>query len=131
MDTSALVNVINTDPFLLFFGTFYIIMGLSFIFAKEQWEEFMDLFVKHDAISLFLGIVILPISLSIILFYNNWDPLGSTILMALGYVGVVKAFILLLRPAILQSFVKKEFVQKWMWLDGVSGVTLGAAILVL
>ena len=131
MNIEAFVSLINTDPFLLFFGTFYIVMGLSFIFAKEQWEEFIDLFVQHDAISLFLGIVILPISLSIVLFYNNWEPVGSTILMVLGYMGVIKSLMLLLRPSIMQNIVKKEFVQKWMWLDGLSGVVLGGAMIAL
>ncbi len=127
-----IISLLNADdPFLLFFGSFYMVLGFSFVFAKEQWEEFMGLFIKHDSLSLFLGVLILPISLSIVLFYNIWDPIGSTVLMVLGYMGIIKAFLLLLRPSVLQGMLSKRFVQKWMWLDGVSGVALGASMLFL
>lgn len=120
---------INTDPFLLFFGAFYVILGVSFVLAQAQWKELLTLFVKYDAVSLFLGIIILPISLFIIVFYNNWDSIGSTVLMVIGYLGLVKSIVLLVYPKLLQGFVKKDFVQKWMWLDGLSGVIIGATML--
>ena len=122
---------INTDPFLLFFGSFYLVLGLSCFFARKPWEDFIALFVDNDALSLVMGILILPISLSIIAFYNNWDSLASTILMAIGWLALVKAMILLMRPSLIQGFLKKEFVRKWVWLDGISGILLGAAMLVL
>lgn len=122
---------INTDPFLLFFGSFYLILGLSCFFARKPWEEFIALFVDNDALSLVMGIVILPIGLFIIVFYNNWETLSSIILMALGYIAFFKALILLMRPRIIQAFVRKEFVRQWLWLDGMSGVALGLAILIL
>ena len=89
-------DALNTDPFLLFFGSFYIILGLSFIFAKTQWKEFIALFVEYDALSLFLGVIVLPISLFIIMFYNNWDTIGSIILMVIGYLGFAKSILLLI-----------------------------------
>ena len=122
---------VNTDPFLLFFGTFYIVLGLSCVFAKSHWEDFIELFVKYDAVSLFFGILVLPISLFIIFFYNNWESVGSIILMVLGYMGFVKAVSLLLWPKVLQGLMNKEFVKKWLWLDAISGVALGSAMLVL
>lgn len=124
-------NYINTDPFLLFFGSFYLILGLSCFFARKPWEEFIALFVDNDALSLVMGIVILPIALFIIVFYDNWETLSSIILMALGYIAFFKALALLMRPRIIQAYVRKEFVRKWLWLDGVSGIVLGAAILFL
>ena len=122
---------INDDPFLLFFGSFYLVLGLSCFFARKPWEDFMALFVDNDALSLVMGILILPISLSIIAFYNNWETLASTILMVIGWLAFAKAVVLLMRPGLIQSFVKKDFVRKWLWLDGISGILLGAAMLVL
>jgi len=128
----TLINAVNTnDPFLLFFGSFYLVLGLSCFFARQAWEEFVALFVDNDALSLVMGILILPVSLSIIVFYWNWETLGSTILMAVGFLAFAKALMLLMRPSLLQGFVQKEFVRKWLWLDGVSGITLGLAMLVL
>jgi hypothetical protein len=124
-------NYINTDPFLLFFGSFYLILGVSCFFARKPWEEFIALFVDNDALSLVMGIVILPIALFIIVFYDNWETLSSIVLMALGYIAFFKALVLLMRPRIIQAYVRKEFVRKWLWLDGVSGIVLGAAILFL
>ncbi|MCB1563976.1 MAG: hypothetical protein KDJ75_10415 [Alphaproteobacteria bacterium] len=124
-------DYINTDPFLLFFGSFYLILGFSCFFARKPWEEFIALFVDNDALSLVMGIVILPIALFIIVFYDNWETLSSIVLMALGYIAFFKALILLMRPRIIQAYVRKEFVRKWLWLDGVSGIVLGAAILFL
>ena len=122
---------INQDPFLLFFAGIYMTLGFSCFFARRAWEEFLALFVDNDALSLVMGILILPISLSIIAFYNNWETLGSTILMVAGWLAFLKAVTLLMRPSLIQNFVKKEFVQKWIWLDGVSGIALGAALLLL
>ena len=123
--------LLNTDPFLVFFGSFYIVLGLSVFFAKKPWEEFISLLIQHDALSLILGILVLPISLFIIVFYNNWDGLAPTVLMVIGYIGFVKAVTLLLWPKVFQNFLRTEFVRKWMWLDGVSGIVLGLSMLLL
>ncbi len=122
---------INTDPFLLFFGSFYLVLGLSLFFATKPWKDFAILFIEHDSLNLVMGVLILPISLSIIVFYDNWETLASTILMVIGYLSFLKALVLLLRPSLMQGILKKDFVQKWIWLDGLSGIVLGAAMLVL
>jgi len=122
---------INNDPFLLFFGGFYLVLGFSCFFARQAWQDFAELFVDNDALSLVMGILILPISLSIIAFYWNWETIGSTILMVSGIFAFLKSVMLLMRPGFIQGFVKKEFVRKWLWLDGVSGIALGLAMLVL
>ncbi|MCB9984050.1 MAG: hypothetical protein H6861_10370 [Rhodospirillales bacterium] len=127
-----IAEYINTDdPFLLFFGGFYLVLGLSCFFAREPWKEFAALFVDNDALSLVAGILVLPISLSIIAFYNNWESIASTVLMVIGYLAFAKAVVLLMRPGLIQTFVQKEFVRKWIWLDGISGVVLGLALLLL
>ena len=123
--------LVNTDPFLVFFGGFYMVIGLSMFFAKKPWEDFMKLFTENEAISLILGVLILPISLFIIVFYNNWDGIAPIVLMTTGYLGFVKSIILLLKPSLVQSIVKQKFVQKWLWLDGLSGIALGSAMLML
>ena len=122
---------VNTDPFLLFFGSFYMVLGLSCFFAKEHWEEFIKLFVDNDTLSLVMGIFVLPISLFIIVFYDNWESLASIILMVIGYMGFLKALFLLLRPKAFQKLLSKRFVQKWLWLDGISGILIGGAMLLL
>ncbi|MGB0719647.1 MAG: hypothetical protein ACPGRX_04185, partial [Bdellovibrionales bacterium] len=95
-------TLINTDPFLLFFGGFYLVLGLSCFFAREAWQEFAALFVKNDALSLIFGIMLLPISLSVIAFYNNWDGIASIILMVVGWLAFAKSLVLLLRPSLIQ-----------------------------
>lgn len=125
------LDFINTDPFLLFFGGFYLVLGFSCFFARDAWEEFAALFVDNDALSLVFGILILPIALSVIAFYNNWESLASIILMVVGWLAFFKSVVLLMRPSLIQNFVKKEFVRKWLWLDGLSGIALGVAMLVL
>lgn len=122
---------LNTDPFLLFFGCFYIVLGFSAFLTAKSWNDFIDLFVQNDALSLVMGIFVLPISLFIIFFYNDWNTLGSTILMVLGYLSLLKAVVLLLKPSWMQGVLRNEFVRKWLWLDGISGVVLGVALLVL
>lgn len=130
-----MTDLVNTDPFLIFFGSFYAVLGLSIFLATKHWHEFIALFVENDALSLVLGVLSLPISLFIVVFYNNWDSLASIILMVLGYVSLAKALILLLRPAWIQNFLKaglhKGYVQQYLWLDGLSGVVLGLAMLIL
>ena len=131
IETLSFGNVVNTDPFLLFFGGFYMVLGLSCFLAKTHWENFIKLFIQHDTLSLVLGIFVLPISLFIIVFYNNWDTIASTVLMVLGYLGFIKAVVLLLKPSIVQNLVSKKFVHKWLWLDGLSGIVLGAVMVLL
>ena len=126
-----MAELINTDPFLIFFGSFYLVLGLSLFFAAKHWHEFIQLFIEHDSLSLVLGVLSLPIALFVIVFYNNWDSLGSIILMVLGYVGLIKSLMLLLRPGLIQGFLNKGMIQKYLWLDGVSGIVLGAAMLLL
>lgn len=128
----TITNAVNTeDPFLLFFGGFYLVLGLSCFFARQAWQEFAALFVDNDALSLVMGILVLPVSLSIIAFYNNWETIASTVLMVVGWLALAKAIALLMRPSLIQGFVKKEFVRKWLWLDGVSGILLGLSMLIL
>ena len=122
---------INTDPFLLFFGSFYLVLGLSLFFAAKHWHDFVKLFIENDSLSLVIGTLSLPISLFVIFFYDNWDSLASTVLMVLGYIGFVKALVLLLRPGWIQRFLNMGFIHKYMWLDGLSGVVLGLALLLL
>ena len=127
----SLIDMINTDPFLIFFGSFYIVLGVSCFSAKEHWQNFLKAFLEYDALSLIMGIFVLPISLFIIFFYNDWETLASTILMIVGYLGFLKSLFLLLWPAFVQKIVEKNFVQKWMWLDGLSGIALGAAMILM
>jgi len=127
----SISGLINHDPFLLFFGGFYLVLGLSCFFARQAWQDFAALFVDNDALSLIMGILILPISLSVIAFYNNWETVASTVLMVVGWLAFLKALVLLMRPGLIQGFVRKDFVRKWLWLDGVSGILLGAAMLFL
>jgi hypothetical protein len=126
-----LVHLVNADPFLLFFGTFYLVLGFSILLAMPQWREFIALFVRNQSLPLVFGVLSLPISLFVVVFYNNWTGLAPIILMTLGYVGLVKALLLLLRPAWVQAWVSNEFVNKWLWLDGISGIVLGASMLLL
>ena len=126
-----MIDLINTDPFLLFFGTFYTIIGLSMFFASKAWLDFIRLFIEHESISLILGIMTLPIALFIVFFYNDWSSLASTFLMVMGYTSLIKAMILLLRPSMLQDFLKKGYLKKYLWVDGLSGVVLGIAMLAL
>lgn len=124
-------SYVNDDPFLLFFGCFYIVLGLSAFLAPKSWEEFIDLFVENAAICLILGILVLPVSLFIVFFYNNWETLGSIILMVIGYLALLKSVVLLLSPKLMQKFLNMDFVRKWLWLDGLSGIALGVALIVL
>ncbi len=124
-------TLINTDPFLIFFGTFYLVLGLSMFFASKHWHEFVKLFIENESLSLVLGVLSLPISLFIVVFYDDWSTLGSTILMVLGYIGLLKSFVLLLRPGWVQSFLGKGYIQRYLWLDGISGIVLGVAMLLL
>lgn len=123
---------LNTgDHFLLFFGSFYIILGFSAFFAQKSWEDFTELFIENDALSLVMGILILPLSLFIMVIYNDWSSLASTILMVTGYIMFAKAAAMLLRPRLIQDLLKKQFVRKWIWLDGLSGIVLGLSMLTL
>ena len=99
-------DFINTDPFLVFFGSFYIVLGLSVFFARKPWQEFISLMIENDALSLILGILVLPIALFIVIFYNNWESLASIVLMVVGYIGFLKAVVLLLWPKIFQKFLQ-------------------------
>ena len=131
LDAEKLATLVNTDPFLLFFGSFFIVIGFSAFTTPKSWNEFIDLFVENDVLSLVMGVFMLPISLSIIVFYNSWDPFASLVLMVIGYLAFVKTLILLLKPKLIQSALNTQFVRKWIWLDGVSGILLGGVLLFL
>ena len=106
-------------------------VGLSMFFASNAWKEFIKLFIENDALSLILGILTLPIALFIVVFYNDWSTLSSIVLMTMGYISLVKSGILLLRPSFIQNFLRKGYTQKYLWVDGLSGIVLGGAMLVL
>lgn len=132
MDLSNIdFTAVNTDPFLIFFGAFYVVLGSSAFLAKDSWEEALKLFQESRALNLMLGILILPISLFIIVFYDNWSSIGSTVLMVIGYIALAKALFMLTQPKRVQGFLKVRFVQKWLWLDGISGILIGLALLLL
>ena len=131
MTPSSTIDLLNTDPFLLFFGTFYLVLGFSCFFAKQAWQDFADLFIENEALSLIMGIIVLPIALFIVVFYNDWSSVASTVLMVIGYMALLKALILLVKPCIMQAILKRDFVRKWIWLDGIAGMLLGLALLFL
>jgi hypothetical protein len=124
-------DLINTDPFLVFFGSFYLVMGLSVFFARDAWKEFMVLFTQNDAVNLIMGIITLPISLFVVVFYNDWDGTASALLMVLGYLGLAKSFLLLLKPRMAQDLMKRFQNVKPFWLPGGIAILVGAALLVL
>ena len=78
-----------------------------------------------------MGIIVLPIALFIVVFYNDWSSVASTVLMVIGYMALLKALILLVKPCIMQAILKRDFVRKWIWLDGIAGMLLGLALLFL
>jgi hypothetical protein len=125
------IELNTADHFLLFFGSFYIILGFSAFFAQKSWEDFTDLFIDNDALSLVMGVLILPLSLFIIVIYNSWDSLSSIILMVTGYIMFAKSTVMLLRPQLIQNMLSRQFIRKWIWLDGLSGITLGLSMLIL
>ncbi|MCB1531396.1 MAG: hypothetical protein KDJ35_00865 [Alphaproteobacteria bacterium] len=131
LESLHLVGLVNTDPFLLFFGGFFMVLGFSAFLAKEGWLESIKLFQDSSALSLMMGVLMLPVSLWIVVFYDDWSSISSTVLMVIGYFGLVKSVVFLVFPKVVQRFFKVEFVQKWLWLDGVSGIVLGAALLFL
>lgn len=126
-----MTELVNTDPFLLFFGSFFVILGFSVFFAKQAWEDFLDIFSKYSAVPLIIGFMALPVSLFIIFFFNNWETLASTVLMAIGYLVFVKSVVFMVFPEFVQGLVKKEALIKPFWLRGVIAVALGASLLIL
>lgn len=120
---------VNTDPFLLFFGSFFVILGFSVFFAKKAWEDFLDIFSKYSAVPLIIGFMALPISLFIIFFYSDWSTMASTILMAIGYLVFVKSVVFMVFPAFVQGLVDKDAIIKPFWLRGVIAIVLGTALL--
>lgn len=126
-----MINFINTDPFLVFFGSLYLVMGLSVFFARAAWEEFMALFAQNNAVNLIAGIITLPIALFIVVFYNDWNGTASIILMVIGYLGLLKSFLLLLQPSLAQSMVRKYQTMKPSWTQGCLAIAIGLALLIL
>jgi hypothetical protein len=124
-------DFVNTDPFLVFFGSFYLVMGLSVFFARKPWEEFMGLFAQNDAVSLIMGIITLPISLFIVVFYNDWVGAGSKILMVIGYLGILKALLFLLNPAKAQALLEKCRTFVPFWAHGLLAMLIGVALITL
>jgi hypothetical protein len=124
-----MTNLITVDPFLVFFGSFYLVIGLSVFFAADAWKDFLKIFAENDAVSLILGVIILPISLFIVVFYNNWGAAGSKLLMVLGILGLIKALALLLKPSLLQGIVKKKIIKPMIC--GLVTIAVGIALLVL
>ena len=128
---TELLAMINQDPFLLFFGSFYIGLGLSIILSADIWREFIKLYTDNDSISLVMGIMTLPISLFIIVFFNSWDGNAASLLMIIGYIGFLKALALMLRPSLMQKVAECECYTKHLWSFGVLGVAIGGALLIL
>lgn len=123
--------MVNIDPFLVFFGSFYIVLGLSLFCTPKAWRDFIKLFQENDAVSLILGIIMLPISLFIIVFYNDWEGTASKILMLIGYLGLFKSLFLLMWPAQMQRIAKNEKLLGPLWLYGILAIGIGGALIVL
>lgn len=123
---------VNNDPFLLFFGGFFLVMGVSIFFSKEAWEEYLDMLSKSKALLLIGGVINLPIGLFIVTFYNNWNGLAETVLMAVGILALVKSVILLTKPDYMQKLLATDKLTiKPFWMNGVAASVVGAILLVL
>lgn len=127
-----MINIVNTDPFLVFFGSFYLVLGLSVFFANKAWSDFIKLYAQNDAVSLISGIITLPIALFIVVFYEGWDTgIAAKILVVIGYLALLKALVLLLKPDWIRKLVQNDKMIKPLWLRGLIAAGVGVALIVL
>ncbi len=123
---------INTDPFLLFFGCFFLVMGISIFSSARAWQEYLTLLSKSKALLLVGGVMNLPIGLFIVTFYNNWNGLAETVLMAIGIMALIKAIVLLTKPDFMQKLlVHDKLTIKPFWVNGAISVVVGLILLLL
>lgn len=122
----------NSDPFLIFFGLFYIIIGLSNLIIPKAWDDFIAVFGKNETtISVATGLLMLPLGLFIVVFYNNWTGFASALLMVIGYIILIKACMLLSVPGLVQKMAEKKIMVPPVWLRGVFALAIGLALLLL
>ena len=127
-----MLDIINTDPYLLFGGCFFLVMGLSIFFAGPAWQEYMSLLSKSKALLLIGGVVNLPIGLFILMFYNKWDGIAEVILMVVGILALIKSLALLAKPDMVQKLLSdKKLSLKPFWIHGVISLVVGIALIVL
>lgn len=127
-----MLNFLNTDPFLVLFGCMYLIVGASIFLKPVAWKEFCNLYIRSEPICLITGVVMLPLALYVVVFYNNWNGISSILLMGLAYWALIEAIVLLLRPSLIQNLLAEDkFILKPFWLHGVVSIVIGAALLVL
>lgn len=127
-----MADLINTDPFLLFFGTFFLVMGLSIFFAADAWKEYTKMLGENKALLLIGGVINLPVGLFIVMFYNSWDGLASSLLMIVGIISLLKAIALLTKPEQIQKLLRDgKLTLKPFWLQGLPALVIGAGLLVL
>lgn len=123
---------LNTDPFLLLFGCLYLVIGLSILLAQQAWKDFTNLYVTSGPLCLITGIIMLPLALYVVVFYNKWTGIAEDFLMVLGYWALFEAMVLLLKPAWVHKIVASgKFVLDPFWLHGLIAIAMGLALLLL
>ena len=108
-------------------GMVLMVLGVSILLKKHNWDKFLE---KHnDEVSLLpLGCISLVFGSFVVMYYDfsMWSNSKELIVLVLGYLGLVKAFLLLFVPAHglkLVNWLKR--MPYYTYFEGVMAALLG------
>jgi uncharacterized protein YjeT (DUF2065 family) len=106
-----MLNMITTDPVLLFVGLFMLVCGLSLMLAPAPWGALIDVIRTSEVAPAVTGMVALAFGLAIIVFYASWDGAARSVLTVFGWAALAEAAIYLFFPHMLKKIVASDLYQ--------------------
>lgn len=111
------------------FGVAYVIIGLGLFFNSQYYSKAYVEMMKNSALLMTVSLVALVVSIVIVLVHNVWEWQWYVIVTLLGWIGLVKAFLLVVFPKQMVGFSAAMLKNKiFVMLGGLFFTALGVVL---
>jgi len=119
-----------TVIFLKYLGVFYVVFGISSLLSKKISDTLMNI-VKDDGQLFLIGFMTIIFSLPIVVFHNIWDSYLAGFVSFIGWLGLLKTFLIWSFPDYIKSKADSRLNPKVIRIRGVFALVFGLACLYL
>lgn len=123
-------DMITDDPYLKFFGLFYLVAAASLMITPKSWHVLIERIAEDRGTCLLMGLITLMFSLVILVIHDDWESsTGHLILSIIGVLVFIKSLFYLLAPGIMQKMAGCSCMRSYLWFYGFIAASIGIILL--
>ena len=112
--------------FVKFMGYFMFLTGGALFLSKETRTAMLENMKNNESFLISMGYITLLIGLPIVILHNVWELNVLGLVTLMGWVTLVKGFVLLLKPSMVK---KKDYSDKSLKTRGLIGALIGLGLM--